>query len=163
MAPPIDLRFCCEHLSDGFGKVYDRNYAGFLWRHLKERSSIVPEFAAALKKTRPTKIYDFDERFTAPLGGFDSVEHYYATASSKDVLEHIQTPTLILTADDDPIVPGRVFQAATLSDHITLHMTEHGGHMGYIAQRNGEPDRRWMDWRVIDFVVGSGERPALAG
>lgn len=155
IAPPIDLMFCCGHLSDGFGKVYDRTFAKYLWDHLRQRSGMVPAFAAALGERPPRRIYDFDERFTAPLGGFDSVEHYYETASSQSVLRDIQVPTLILSAADDPIVPGRVFDSAELSPQVQLHLTQRGGHLGFIASRNGEPDRRWLDWRVVDFVTQS--------
>ena len=35
IAPPIDLMGCCKNLNRGFGKVYDRKYAGFLWHHLR--------------------------------------------------------------------------------------------------------------------------------
>ena len=153
IAPPIDLMRCCLDLARGFGKVYDRKYAGFLWGHLRSRRDVVPEFREALQQPPPKRIYEFDERFTAPLGGFDSVEHYYATASAQSVLSEIQVPTLILSASDDPIVPGRVFENVSLSRHVNLHLTEQGGHLGFIAARNGEPDRRWMDWRVVDFVT----------
>ena len=153
IAPPIDLMRCCRNLSRGFGKVYDRKYAGFLWGHLRDRRDVVPEFAAALLERSPKRIFEFDERFTAPLGGFESVEHYYETASAKNVLQQITTPTLILSAYDDPIVPGAVLEEAKLAPQTELHLTERGGHLGFIAGRNGEPDRRWMDWRVVDFVT----------
>ncbi len=153
IAPPIDLMRCCIDLNRGFGRVYDRNYAKFLWNHLRARVSVVPEFAAALHQRRPRRIYEFDKRFTAPMGGFDSVEHYYHSASSIGALRHIQVPTLILGAANDPIVPGHVFDDVELSPHVRLHLTECGGHLGFIAAGNGEPDRRWMDWRVVDFVT----------
>jgi predicted alpha/beta-fold hydrolase len=60
---------------------------------------------------------------------------------------------VILTADDDPIVPGCVFEDATLSPAIELHLTDQGGHLGYIAARNGDPDRRWLDWRVVQWAT----------
>jgi predicted alpha/beta-fold hydrolase len=153
IAPPIDLMHCCVNLDRGLGRVYDRAYAKFLWNHLRERAGIVPAFAQALAQRRPRKIYDFDQRFTAPMGGFDSVEHYYETASAKHVLAQIRTPTIILTAIDDPIVPGYVFDSAKLSPSVQLHLTDHGGHLGYIAARNGDPDRRWLDWRIVDWVT----------
>jgi len=153
VAPPIDLMRCCRNLARGFGRVYDRNYARFLWNHVRARRDVVPEFAAALSARRPQGIYDFDARFTAPLSGFESVEHYYNAASSVSVLSQIKTPTLILSAVDDPIVPGRVLEEATFSAKVTLHLTEHGGHLGYISAAGGEPDRRWMDWRAVDFVT----------
>ena len=133
--------------------MYDRQYAKYLWKHLRHRSSVVPGFAAALQQQQPRRIYDFDERFTAPLGGFDSVEHYYETASAKSVLTQIRVPTLILSSDDDPIVPGHVFRDALLPSNVQLHLTDHGGHLGFIAASGDEPDRRWMDWRVVDLVT----------
>jgi predicted alpha/beta-fold hydrolase len=45
-----------------------------------------------------------------------------------------------------------LWQRISLSPTTTLHLTDHGGHLGFIAARNGEPDRRWMDWRVVDWV-----------
>ena len=47
----------------------------------------------------------FDERYTAPHGGFRDASDYYARASSLPVIARIRVPTLILHAVDDPIVP----------------------------------------------------------
>ena len=33
------------------------------------------------------------------------------------------------------------------------HVTEHGGHLGYIGDPSGkDQDGRWIDWRVVDWV-----------
>lgn len=152
VAPPIDLMVCCRNLKRGMGRLYDRNYARFLWNHLRGRARQVAICGEALRQRRPRTIVEFDARFTAPWGGFDSVEHYYATASAKDVLQNIHVPTIILTAADDPVVPEAIFDEASLSDCVRLHRTDHGGHLGFIAARNGDPDRRWMDWRVVQWV-----------
>lgn len=157
VAPPIDLMHCCKNLERGFQRVYDRKYAGYLWRHLHERATVAPQFAAAAREKPPRSIYEFDWRFTAPMGGFESVEHYYAAASSKPVLAAVRVPTLILSAYDDPIVPGRVFDDAVFAPATRLRLTAHGGHLGFIARAGGDADRRWMDWRVVDFVT-AGQR-----
>jgi predicted alpha/beta-fold hydrolase len=32
-------------------------------------------------------------------------------------------------------------------------MTRHGGHLGFIGQPGIDPDRRWMDWRTIEWLL----------
>lgn len=152
VAPPMDLMYCCQNLSSRMGRVYDRKYAKFLWDHLQSRIDHVPAFAAAAREKPPRTIYEFDQRFTAPLGGFASVEAYYAAATSHNVAQHIAVPTLIISSIDDPIVPGHLWDRIALSPATKLFLTDHGGHLGFIAAKNGDPDRRWMDWRVVDWV-----------
>ena len=41
---------------------------------------------------------------------------------------------------------------ARLSPTTRLHLAAGGGHVGFIARANGDPDCRWMDWRVVDWV-----------
>ena len=56
-------------------------------------------------------------------------------------LHIIQTPTLLLNAFDDPIVPGgslrRAIDAARANPQIVLALTSHGGHLGWCEQ--GDP------------------------
>jgi predicted alpha/beta-fold hydrolase len=74
-------------------------------------------------------------------------------------------PTYVLAAADDPAVPIEPFRTATLSPSIRLHVTDHGGHLGYIAAPGSDPDVRWMEWRIVDWVmrVASGRWPVVSG
>ena len=101
----------------------------------------------------PGTLKEFDDRYTAPVSGFASVDDYYARCSSSQFLGHVSIPTTILTARDDPLIPIRMFESADFSSSIVLHAAAGGGHLGYIGRRGIDPDRRWMDWRVVDWVT----------
>jgi predicted alpha/beta-fold hydrolase len=73
------------------------------------------------------------------------------------LLSAIRCPTFILAAKDDPIVPASVFENVTASDEVVVHMTRYGGHVGYLGRRSSDPDRNWLEWRVLDFVLGTEE------
>ena len=61
--------------------------------------------------------------------------------------------TLILAAEDDPVVPVKMFHRADLSPSIELLITKYGGHVAHIAKSKGsDPDRWWMDWRVVNWL-----------
>ena len=65
---------------------------------------------------------------------------------------HIRRPTIILTAKDDPVIPFAQFDGSDFSPRIRFYATDHGGHLGFLARRQRAHDRRWMEWRIVDWV-----------
>ena len=104
-------------------------------------------------RRRPRQLREIDDWFTAPVCGFGTAENYYRQCSSAPLLSDIRLPTLILAAADDPLVPLDALRSARLSHSTVLRITLHGGHLGFIASRSSDADRRWMDWRVVDWVT----------
>ena len=113
----------------------------------------MPRIAELKLRPYPKGIVEFDNRFTAPLSGFRDVTDYYTQSSAIQLLDNIVLPTLIITAKDDPVIPFGMFVQTTLSPSTQLVTTEHGGHVAHIAKSKGvDPDRWWMDWRVVDWI-----------
>jgi len=42
---------------------------------------------------------------------------------------------------------------AALPPNVTLCLTPHGGHLGFIGRAGLDPDRRWMDWRLTEWLL----------
>jgi hypothetical protein len=101
----------------------------------------------------PRRLREFDDLYTAPLSGFSGVREYYSRASSAPYLASIRVPTLIITAEDDPVVPVSMFERHPVSSATTLHVTHYGGHLGYVGVAGVDPDRRWLDWRIVEWVM----------
>ena len=68
-------------------------------------------------------------------------------------MPHIRWPVLLLASRDDPLIPRGPLERIAMPDNVELRMTDHGGHLGFIGRRGIDPDRRWMDWRVVDWVL----------
>ncbi|MGY8768952.1 MAG: YheT family hydrolase [Pirellulales bacterium] len=156
VAPPVDLALCCDNMSQGLNRLYDKNFVRSLIRHVKAREITHPDPDGVFFEKRPAKIREFDSCFTAPLAGFDSVEDYYTRASAGPLLKDIRIPTHILTAADDPIVPIEIFSQFDLSDSISMQTAQHGGHLGFMASSKVVADRRWMDLQVIQWIQKLG-------
>ena len=154
--PPIDLARSIKTLERPLNRMYDQHFVKALIGHVRQQSSLRPDFAA-LPDPLPRTLFDFDDRFTATHGGYSDAIAYYQAASSQPLIPGITVPTLILTAQDDPLVPVEMFheQRVHWPESVQLAITRGGGHLGYVGRSQGDPDPRWLDWRVVEFVTDS--------
>jgi predicted alpha/beta-fold hydrolase len=91
--------------------------------------------------------------YTAPASGFESADEYYTTASCASYISRIRVHTTILASQDDPVVCYQPLAELQLPPNVTLCLTKHGGHLGFIGRSGVDPDRRWMDWRLLDWLM----------
>ena len=157
VAPPIDLAECSRKIDARPGRIYQRYFLRHLMRHFRQRRRSIERVRQLELQRTPRSIYEFDDQITAPLSGYVSADDYYRQASAKSWLPLINIPTRIVAANDDPIVPIPSLRDVPRSPSIDLVVTESGGHLGYVAAANSDPDRRWLDWRIVEWVVGAQE------
>lgn len=140
---PLNLKKAALKLRHGFSRIYDFRFQQRL------RKKIDPQ----LKIPRWATVYDFDELYTAPRSGFLDREDYYSKASSISKIENIRTPTVMLMAQDDPIVDFQDYLEVKENAFVQSYVTKSGGHMGYLA-RSKSPlgSRHWLDY-FIDYVI----------
>ncbi len=148
VSPPIDLERCSRELLQWWLRPYNRHFIDCLLDGappIIRRSSVIQD---ALRQ-RPRTMWEFDDRITAPLAGFDHGLHYYHKTSALDVVCENQIPTLILAAKDDPIVPVGIFREieSRLPQSTRLLIANRGGHLGFVdRQGNCWMDRVLMAW-----------------
>ena len=96
-------------------------------------------------------LWDFDETFTAPRGGFSGAEDYYARSSCIQFLEHVAVPTLMIYASDDPIVPNDAYLQYNWDKNPALVQlfSKSGGHVGF---RQAGSDASWNDVCAARFL-----------
>ena len=147
VSPPVDLSRCCRELRIGTSNFYDKYLIRFLLKNWLATGG-------ELNGSRPKSIYEFDDKITAPISGFENAEDYYAKCSSGTRLKEINIPTTILAAEDDPVVAYSAIAAAERSHHVELITTKSGGHLGYFCGKSQAHDHRWMDWQLAEWICG---------
>jgi hypothetical protein len=75
---------------------------------------------------------EWDERIVAPRHGFRNAEHYWASTNAGSVVHGINTPTVGVWTEQDPMVPARFVRPA-LKPNPMLHEVwlASGGHVGF--------------------------------
>ena len=84
-------------------------------------------------------------------------DYFHAYSVMGSAIEGINTPTTIITAEDDPIIPIKDFYDLKLNKHIQLIIHSYGGHNGFIT---GFKLQSWYENRIIklfDQIVGTME------
>ena len=99
----------------------------------------------------------FDDRFTAPLGGFADVDDYYRRASAGPLLDRVRVPSLLVASRDDPLVPFATLERPEIRDNPWLRVlaSARGGHTAFLGRRPPagglDADRRWGEARLVRF------------
>jgi len=156
---PYDLEAGSRKLEKGLGPVYTATFLRGLRRKARQLLRRHPEAASRFDVARMRSartFFDFDDAVTAPLHGFRGAMHYYDASSSLNWVARITTPTLCLSAEDDPFLPSAVLGlvAANASGAVRLVATRHGGHTGFIGGTSPFRVRYWAEERAAEFVAG---------
>ncbi len=105
------------------------------------------------KLLRHNTLMQMTEHYVAPLHGFANAEDYCIRCSSLPHLAQIRVPSLLLNAQNDPVLSPSCSprDIAGQSEFLFLEMPLLGGHVGF-GQANNQPT--WAEWRTVDFVTG---------
>lgn len=137
---PLKLDSAAELLTKRFSKVYDIRF----YLTLKK---IIQREDVDLKLPLIGQTKDIDEVYTSKKNGFKNGKDYYMQCSAWSYVERIETPTFVLTAEDDPFVNVSDYHTAhwPAAAHVTIN--KYGGHMGYIEKSvDAKLGRRWLDY-----------------
>jgi predicted alpha/beta-fold hydrolase len=159
VSPPLDLAACADALGRAGGRIYERHYVRDLQRAYRRRQALLPELYAAGRERGLSSIREYDDAITAHYGGFRDAADYYERSSAGPQLVRIDRPTLILSAADDPMIPGESVARWPLppSGLVRREILPTGGHVGFVAATSA-PGRFWAAERVMEFLEGF--RPA---
>jgi predicted alpha/beta-fold hydrolase len=157
VSAPFHLGGVVETIGRGFSRVYQRNLLRSLHEDvIRKIEPIGAELGITAQEVRRLNtFFEFDDRISAPLHGFDSAEDYYARTRSDVMLEHVRVPTLIVNSRDDPLVPPHLIpDPSDVSDKVTLEITEGGGHLGFVSGSWPWSPHYWLDDRITNFLAG---------
>jgi predicted alpha/beta-fold hydrolase len=154
VSPTMDLGVCVQALERKANIPYQFNFVRNLKKRMRRKAAAFPGDFSLEPLGRVWTVRQFDEAYTAPHHGFDGASDYYHRASAMRVIDRIAVPTLILTAADDPFVPPESFRdpAVTANRHITVYVSPHGGHCGFLEHGTGDYDGYWAEREIVRFV-----------
>src|SRR5215813_14679511 len=156
VSPVLELEACVRALERRSNVLYQWNFVRNLKARMRRKNACWPGAFDLSRLPLIRTVRQFDAVYTAPHFGFESAEDYYSRAAALRAIDRIRVPALIITAEDDPFVPVEPFHDPKIAanPNITLMISKHGGHCGFLAERDGSgDDGYWAERTVIDFIA----------
>lgn len=161
ICPSLDsIRSLSYLVKDPLGKYLEQSIARQLKNLALAISDAHPGAIEIAAIERANSISGFDRELVIERLGFSSMEAYYEASSGLYLLPHLDKPTLIIYAADDPLFDPAIVpdlqMACEQNPAIDLLLTQYGGHVSYLSSKSGQykagdPDPWWAWNRVLEW------------
>jgi predicted alpha/beta-fold hydrolase len=151
VSAPVDLASCAAALEGPGNGVYQHYFMRMLAEAYRRRHAARPDLFGAGRELGLRTVREYDDRITAPFGGYESAAHYYERSSAGPWLAAIDRPALLLAAADDPMIPRGSVERWPCSPSVTREIAPTGGHVGFVA-RSQAPGFFWAPERALGFL-----------
>ena len=147
---PCDLHGSLKQLQKKENYLYAKRFMKKLQDHLRLRAESFPEQLSKEEIEACDSLLDIDNLYTSRAHDFENALDYYNRNSSRNFLENIQVPTLLINAKNDGFLSRDCYPAdiAKTSKHLFLEMPEYGGHVGFIQKR----PETYTEERALEFI-----------
>ena len=150
---PIDAVSCGDLIDRTPQRLASYHLLRDMVRSISSKASLLSPIMDLNRFLKVKTWREFDEIYTAPVYGFDSVLEYRIKAGAKPLLPRIQIPTLLINAKDDPLLsPECCPDDKVMRNHPFLfcEFPDNGGHLGFVSF--DKPGWIWSETRSLDFV-----------
>jgi hypothetical protein len=153
---PCDIAAGSDALDRWDNIIYKKRFMAFLERKMHLKNQQFPGKLDVSKLKAVRRWHDFDEWFSAPICGYGSAAEFHHNASAKNFLEGIRVPTLLVNAENDPILTPECFpfEIARSHPYFYFELAPGGGHCGFRAR--GDRDSSWSERRALEFCENMG-------
>jgi predicted alpha/beta-fold hydrolase len=148
---PCSLKGSVDALSTKENAVYRKRFLRKLGVKIKIKANLFPNLINAEGYDEIDDFISFDNRYTAPLHGYENALDFYEKASVGPYLKNISIPSLIVQASNDPfLLPNCMpIDVASNNPFLFLEIPDQGGHCGFMLK--GDP-YTWAERRALDFA-----------
>ena len=154
VAARMDTLVCLPYRFHVLRGLIDRARA-FVQHHPQRARYRAPDLDA-IKRFR-----SYDGSIIVPMHGFSDVDSYYREASSGRYLGKVRVPTIVIHAEDDPMVPIDTVRPwlAGASTAVRVQLSRHGGHIGWLA---GLDESSWIKgWATSEALAFFAEHAPM--
>lgn len=158
VSTPFTLDECSRAMLKGGPRIYGRYFTkrlleAFLTKKKSfeetNRQTELEKLAELENIESITNIWEFDDRITAPLHGFEHAQDYYSRCSSINFLPDIKTETLLIQSANDPMIPSSALpDPGELPEKVAMELYRKGGHVGFVAGLR----KPWLESRIANFI-----------
>ena len=150
---PCHLESGSAKLSQWYNAIYMKRFLETLKEKVLEKEDQLQGLVDFEKIAASKDFYGFDHELTAPVNGFESAIDYWTKSSSKQFLDQIHIPSLMINALDDSFLADKSYPYEIARNHTKffLETPKYGGHVGFVSSNANA--YYFTDQRVQKFIL----------
>lgn len=150
---PIHYETSFPHLIKGWNVMYERRFTNQVKEKVLKKQTRFPNLLDYKHIAESKNLWEFTERYTVPVYGFKNIDDYILKVQASAYLSAIKTPTLLINADNDPLLTKECYpvEVAKKSKYFHLEITQGGGHVGFCE--NLKEEHNWLEKRVASYLL----------
>jgi uncharacterized protein len=150
ICPVLDPASTLEAMESG-PRVYERHFMMKWRRSLEIKSRLFPDRYRFGDLRRFRGLRDMTSFFVEEFSEYPDLDTYLAGyAVVGDALAGLATPTLLIAAADDPVIPARDLSRLARPAALTVVKTACGGHCGFLSSFRGPS---WVDGEMARWFA----------
>ena len=149
---PCDLACSSHQLAARSNRIYMERFLRKMKEKVRAKNHRFPGELDLTGLEAMRTFQEFDDRFTAPIHGFQNAADYWKRNSCRQFLSSIRIPTLLVNAANDPFLGPGCYprEEAEGNEYFHLEIPESGGHVGFPTF--GASGIYWSEQRALDFL-----------
>ncbi|MBC3785405.1 YheT family hydrolase [Spirosoma utsteinense] len=153
ISSPTDLEASALLLDRPSNHFYRNRFMKKLLVKINQKAVGFPDRLDMTKLRQVKRWRDFDNFFSAPVNNYRDAGDFYAQASAVNFMPGITVPTLVLNAQNDPLLSAECSPRwlAEKHPHIFLETPRTGGHVGFALAHD---QHTYAERRALAFAEG---------
>jgi predicted alpha/beta-fold hydrolase len=138
ISSPTDLEASARLLDHPSNRFYRNRFMKKLLVKIRQKASRFPNRLDMTNLQLVRRWRDFDDFFSAPVNNYRDAGDFYAQASAVNFIPGITVPTLLLNAQNDPLLSPECSPEWLAKSHpyLFLETPQTGGHVGFALARD---------------------------
>ncbi|MEM7485915.1 MAG: alpha/beta fold hydrolase [Bacteroidota bacterium] len=150
---PCDLGESAKEIMKPKNVLYATRFKKNLLAKLRHKQILFPDLVKDSDLVTIKTLLDFDDFYTSQAHGFKDGLDYYTKCSSRQFLQNITVPSLIINAKDDSFLGEACypFEEADKNSNLYLEVPKYGGHVGFWGKKN----ITYTEKRALEFFTST--------
>ena len=144
---PLDFRETSDRLHSKALWIYHTKFLEKLMKKAQKMAKLYPDTFKEIDLSAINSIEKFIEKVTVLLHGFDNLNAFYEASNTIKNLENLEIPTLIVNAQNDPLLGPNSYPKNVNNKYLELHYPLQGGHSAFPIQGGS-----WIPFKIINFI-----------
>lgn len=147
---PCDLYSSLLELLKPKNRLYAARFKKHLIAKLRTKQGLFPDKIANLDIFSIKTLKDFDDIYTSRAHGFKDAMDYYHKCSSRQYIQSIKIPTLIINAQNDSFLGEQCYPSKEAGQNKSIQFEQplYGGHVGFYDEKNST----YTEKRALKFI-----------